>query len=102
MESTFSVVVHDIGCKLAAIQVSTIQALIKYNKTQIKELDTERAYLRHIIQLYYNSCNPMDPYGVVSSTAFYCLNQAKDDLAVIKKKLKLLSELQASLKYAVR
>jgi len=84
------------------LENSNIQQLIRYNKTQIKELDTERAYLEHIIQLYWNSCNPITPNSVLSHTAFSCLNRAKDGLIKIKKKLKLLAEFQYELKKSIR
>ena len=84
------------------LDTCTIQQLIMHNKQQIRELDTEKKYLEHIIQLYWNSCDPIHPNGILSSTAFSCLNKAKDDLAAIKKKLKLLSETQYALKYSIR
>lgn len=84
------------------LDIRVIQQLIRYNKTQIKELDTEKKYLEHIIQLYYHSCNPLDKKGALSSTAFSSLNKAKDDLIKIKKMLKLLSEVQYALKSSIR
>lgn len=87
---------------LIPMQVSTVQSLIRYNKTQIKELETESAYLKHLIQLYFNSANPLTPNSTLSHTAFLCLNAAKDDLAKIKKQIKMLSEVQYSLKYSIR
>lgn len=84
------------------LDTRTIQQLIQHNKVQIRELDTEKKYLEHIIQLYWNSCDPIHPNGILSSTAFSCLNRAKDDLATIKKKLKLLAETQYACKYSIR
>lgn len=88
--------------RFVQMEVGAIQQLIQFNKVQIRELDTERKYLEHIIQLYWNSCDPIHPSGILSSTAFSCLNAAKGDLAIIKKKLKLLSETQCALKYSIR
>lgn len=87
---------------LIPMQVSTVQSLIRYNKTQIKELETDRDYLKHLIQLYFNSCNPVDPYSVLSYTSFSCLNKCKDELQAVNKKLKMLAEAQFSLKYSIR
>lgn len=82
------------------LDTRTVQQLIAFNKVQIRELDTDKKYLEHIIQLYWNSCDPIHPNGILSSTAFTCLNAAKGDLAAIKKKIKLLAALQYSLKYS--
>lgn len=87
---------------IVPMQVSTVQALIKHNKVEIRSLETEKKYLQHIIQLYWNSSNPLEPSGVVSATAFFCMNKAKGDLAAVKKRLKLLAEVQYSLKYSIR
>jgi len=84
------------------LDTSLIQKLIRYNKVQIRGLEADRKYLEHIIQYYWNSCNPLHPQGVLSSTAFSCLNKAKDELQRVKKTIKMLAELQYSLKYSIR
>lgn len=84
------------------LDTRTIQQLIQHNKVQIRELDTNRKYLEHLVQLYWNSCNPVEPNSILSSTAFKCLNEAKADIKEIKKKIKMLAALQYSLKYSLR
>lgn len=84
------------------LDTKTIQQLIRYNKVEIRSLDTEKKYLEHLVQLYWNSCNPLDKYSVLSSTAFSCLNKAKVSLNATKKKLKVLAALQWHLKNSLR
>lgn len=84
------------------LDTRTIQQLIQHNKVQIRELDTNRKYLEHLVQLYWNSCNPIEPNSILSNTAFKCLNEAKADIKEIKKKIKMLAALQYSLKYSLR
>lgn len=88
--------------RFVQMNIPTIQAMIKYNKKQIRELQTERDYLRHLTQLYYNSCDKIDPYGILSSTSFTCLNSARDELVSVKKRLKLFAEVQHALKKSIR
>ena len=84
--------------KFINLNPNLVQQLISYNKTQIKELDTQRIYLEHLVQLYWNSSDKMYPYGILSSTSFNCLNRAKSDLIGVKKTLKMLAEFQYQLK----
>lgn len=84
------------------LETQTTQRLIRWNKIQIKQLTTEKVYLQHIIQLYYNSCNPIQPEAVLSKTAFICLNKAKEELVAVKKNIGMLTELQWQLKNSLR
>lgn len=84
------------------LDTHTIQQLIQYNKVQIRELDTEKKYLEYLItEIYWPKANPSN-LGVISQKNYEMLNKAKDDLAAIKKKLKLLVETQYALKYSIR
>ena len=87
---------------LVPMSNSQVQSLIQYNKTQIKELQLEKQYLEYLIATkYWPYADPND-LGVISQKSYELLNKAKDDLRVIKKKMKMLAELQYSLKYSIR
>ena len=78
-----------------------VQSLIQHNKTQIKELQLEKQYLEYLIATkYWPYANPND-LGVISQKSYKLLNKSKNDLRAIKKKLKMLAELQYSLKYSI-
>ena len=76
-----------------------IQSLVQYNKAQIKKLEVEKQYLQHLItKVLWPLSDPFDA-STKSKSAFIQMNKAKKDLKVIKKKLKVLAELQNSLKH---
>ena len=87
---------------LVPMSKSQVQSLVQYNKTQIRELQLEKQYLEYLITTkYWPNADPNN-FGVISQKSYEMLNKAKDDLRAIKKKLKLLAELQYSLKYSIQ
>ena len=77
-----------------------IQALIAYNKQQIAALEMHQNVLKESIQVLWEASNPIDT-SVVSTTAFQCLNECKNSLRKVKKQIKLLAQVQYSLKQHV-
>lgn len=83
---------------LVPMKTNTIQALIQHNKQQIRDLQLEANYLKHLItDKYWPNADPSN-LGVISQKSYDMLNKAKDDLKKINKKIKLLAEIQYSLK----
>lgn len=84
------------------LSIPLTMQLIKHNKKQIRELETERKYLEHMISQHYWPCSDPLDNRISSHISFTLLNKAKDDLREIKKKLKMLAEVQYALKYSIR
>lgn len=74
------------------------QALLAYNKQQITLLEEFRESLKKDIQTLWEASDPMD-YSIASQTAFNCLNQLKTKLRKVKKQIKILAQVQYSLKH---
>lgn len=77
-----------------------IQAMIKWNAWQITELEELRFELKKIVNELWHGSDPLDN-SVESKTAFEQLNLAKNELRAVRKKIKMLAEVQNSLKKAV-
>ena len=84
------------------MQQNIIQALIEHSKQQIRELELEREYIQHLINTKYWPNSIPFSNSVVSHKNFEMLNRAKDDIRAICKKIKLLAEVQYSLKTSIR
>lgn len=76
-----------------------VQAMLSFNKKMITLLEVERKELQENIDVFWKGSDPLNK-TMPSSVAFNCLNQAKDDLRQIKKKIALLAKMQYSLKHA--
>ena len=74
-----------------------IQALLAYNKQQITDLEVKQKEIKNCIDNLWKASDPMD-ISIASTTAFQCLNVFKDALRKIKKQIKLLAQVQYSLK----
>lgn len=74
-----------------------IQALIAYNKQQITALEEQQSILKDSIKVLWEASDPMD-ISVASTTTFQCLNECKNSLRKVKKQIKLLAQVQYSLK----
>lgn len=77
-----------------------VQAMIKWNAWQITELEELRAELKKIVNELWHGSDPLDD-SISSKTAFEQLNLAKNELRAVRKKIKMLAEVQNSLKKAV-
>lgn len=77
-----------------------IQSLLAKNKQLIRSLETDRAYTQHRINQLWLGCDPIDTH-LTSTVGFTMLNSAKDDLRAIRKEIKMLAEIQYSLKHPV-
>lgn len=77
-----------------------IQAMIKWNAWQITELEELRFELKKIVNELWHGSDPLDN-SIESKTAFEQLNLAKNELRAVRKKIKMLAEVQNSLKKAV-
>lgn len=77
-----------------------VQAMIKWNAWQITELEELRSGLKRKIDILWKASDPLDN-SPASITAFNCLNLAKNELRAVRKKIKMLAEVQNSLKKAV-
>ena len=75
-----------------------IQSLIAHNKARITYLESKRKLLKEAICTFWKDSDPMKT-SLDSQTAFKCLNMAKDELRKVRKQIKILADLQSSLKY---
>lgn len=78
-----------------------VQAMISYNKKEITALTAKQNELKNSIRILWEACDPMNT-NVDSTTAFTCLNIAKDQLRKVKKNIKVLSQVQSALKFSIR
>jgi len=87
--------------RFVQMNVSTIQAMIKYNKKQINNLETEKKYLQYLIaEKYFPNADPNDS-SAVSEKSFIMLNLAKDDVRAIQRNINLLATINYCLKRSI-
>lgn len=83
------------------ITKEVLQAMIVHNKKQIRELEKERKQLQELAISFWPYCNPADSNNKVSRAYFTLLNNTKDSIRDVQKKLKMLSTAQAALKRSI-
>ena len=73
--------------------------MIKHNKETIRDMEEDVKYLQQQAAFLWSKCNPNQ---ASSNTEYKYLNQIKDRIRNLKKKIKMLAEMQSYLKYSVR
>lgn len=73
--------------------------MIKHNKETIRGMEEDVKYLQQQAAFLWSQCDPNRASSIVD---YEYLNKTKDRIRYLKKKIKMLAEMQSYLKYSIR